>query len=274
MKMFLKILAALVSVVFLGLGYSYVSFVRDHPANCSDTMTLTGGISPEMFVEVRDCLTRFKAAKKTFVVKESEGGDGFAALAIGIILHRHNWDVEIVGVCPSACANWIFPAGKTKYLDRQSLLLFHGGPHQANWLEQGIELEQMFAKNGAPDHKVELGHKNKEGTVTWSPNRSAAGDEVLEFLSINKDLSAVERMRQFVEASDRFYQELGINPLLPVYGQIGAYEPVYKSYKYGGFTYRLDSLRRFGIGNIELKDGEWHPERNPAYQDVYEVTYP
>ena len=36
----------------------------------------------------------------------------------------------------------------------------------------------------------------------------------------------------------------------------------------------LDSLRRFGIGNIELKEGEWHPERNPAYPEVYEVTYP
>jgi len=67
---------------------------------------------------------------------------------------------------------------------------------------------------------------------------------------------------------------LGINPLLPGYGQIGAYESLYKSYKYGGFIYRLDSLRRLGIGNIELKDGEWHPERHPAYHDVYEVTFP
>jgi len=62
--------------------------------------------------------------------------------------------------------------------------------------------------------------------------------------------------------------------VLSTYGQVGAYEPTYKSYKYGGFIYRLDSLRRLGMRNVELKDGEWHPERNPAYQDVYEVTYP
>ena len=38
--------------------------------------------------------------------------------------------------------------------------------------------------------------------------------------------------------------------------------------------FRLDSLRRLGIGNIELTDGKWNPERNPVFQDVYEVTYP
>jgi len=63
-------------------------------------------------------------------------------------------------------------------------------------------------------------------------------------------------------------------PPLPEYGQIGGYESLYKSYKYDGFIYRLDSLRRLGIRNIELKEGEWHPERHPDYKDVYEVTYP
>ena len=274
MKKYLKILAALVSVAFLGLGYSYVLYLRDHPLHCSDTITITRRITAETFAETRDCLVRFKAAKKTFVVEDSEGGDGAAALAIGILIHRHNWDVEVANVCPSSCANWIFPAGKTKYLNSQSMLLFHGGPHQANWLEQGNKLEQMFAANGPPVDSVELGHKNKEGAITWSPDRSAADEEVLAFLSIDKDLPGVEKMIQFRIRSDQFYRELGVNPLLPEYGQIGGYEPLYKSYKYGGFIYPLDSLHRLGVRNIELKQGEWHPERHPAYPEIYEVTYP
>ena len=274
MKLFLKILAALVSVAVLWLGYRYVLSLRDEGYDY-ETLTLDGGeLTSETFVEVRDRIVRSAAEKKTFVVKESAGGNGLAALAIGILLHRHNWDVEVVGVCPSSCANWIFPAGKTKYLNSQSMLLFHGGPHQANWLEYGNKLEQKLASSGAPVDSVELGHENKEGGVSWTPNRSAADEEVLKFLSINKDLPAVEKMIQFRNRSDQFYQELGINPLLPEYGQIGSYEPLYKSYKYGGFIYRLDSLRRLGIRNIELKEGEWHPERHPDYQDVYEVTYP
>ena len=49
---------------------------------------------------------------------------------------------------------------------------------------------------------------------------------------------------------------------------------MYKSYEHGGFVYSLDSLHRLGIDHIELKDGEWHPERHPDYQFIYEVTYP
>src|SRR4249919_860132 len=150
MKKFLKILAALVSVAVLWAGCSFYLYLQDHPANCSDTLTLTGEINYDSFVQTRDCLVRLKAEKKTFVVAASGGGEGFAALAMGILLHRHNWDVEVVSVCASSCANWIFPAGKTKYLNSQSMLLFHGGPHQANWLENGKKLEEIFAATGAP----------------------------------------------------------------------------------------------------------------------------
>ncbi|MBC8112872.1 MAG: hypothetical protein H7062_00690, partial [Candidatus Saccharimonas sp.] len=139
MKTYLKILAAVVSVAVLWLGYRYVLNPPDEGYDY-ETLTLSGGeMTAETFVEVRDRIVRSAADKKTFVVKESPGGNGFAALAIGILLHRHNWDVEVVGVCSSSCANWIFPAGKTKYLNSQSMLLFHGGPHQANSLEMANE---------------------------------------------------------------------------------------------------------------------------------------
>ena len=271
-KTYLKILVALVSVAILWLGSSYLRYVRDFPVRC-DTLTLTGLINSETFVESRDCLVRSAAAKKTFVVKESGGGDGAAALALGILIHRHHWDVEVVGVCASSCANFIFPAGKTKYLNQHSLLLFHGGPYQQNMLEMAEKFDRESAMNGTPVGSVVLGQPNKEGTITFSPKRSKAEQEVRDFLSI-ADGSAVEYVGELKRASDRLYQELGVNPLLPIYGQIGGYEATYKSYKYGGFIYRLDSLRRLGVGDIELKEGKWHPEKHPAYQDVYEVTYP
>jgi len=240
-----------------------------------ETFTMDGGkIAPETFVQIRDRLVQSAAEKKTILINASDGGDGFAALAIGILIHRYHWDVEVVGICPSSCANWIFPAGKTKYLNSQALLVFHGGPHQANWLEMGKQVDQMFAANGAPADSVELGRKDREGNVTWSPVSSPAREEVLKFLSIDKNAPAVEQMRQFMKASDRFYEELGVNPLLPEFGQIGRYEPSYKSDKYFGFVYPPDSLRKLGISNIELKEGEWHPERHPDYRNFYEVTYP
>lgn len=141
-------------------------------------------------------------------------------------------------------------------------------------MEMAEKFDQGSTTNGAPVESVTLGQENKEGTLSFTPNKSKAYQEVLEFLSMTNISTAVDLVGKMRSASDQFYQELGVNPLLSTYGQVGAYEPAYKSYKYGGFIYRLDSLRRLGIGNIELKEGEWHPERNPAYQDVYEVAYP
>src|SRR5881394_4155592 len=127
----------------------YVLHRRDFAVRC-DTLTLTGMINSDTFLESRDCLIRSKAPKKTFVVKESGGGDGPAALALGILIHRHHWDVEVVGLCASSCANFIFPAGQTKYLNSHSMLLFHGGPHQKNMLDMTEKLGQELAANGAP----------------------------------------------------------------------------------------------------------------------------
>lgn len=273
MKKYLKILVAVVSVAVLWLGYRFV-FHPEEKLVSFETLTISGGdISSQAFIDLRDRLVQSTAEKKTFVVKDSTGGDGFAALAIGILLHRHNWDVEIVDLCASSCAIFIFPAGKTKYLNRHSMLLFHGGPHQENMLEMIEKGRQELAKNGAPVDSVTYGHEGKEGYVRFTANTSPAEQEVLDFLSI-KASTLPDKLVAIRHASDQFYQELGINPLLGTYGQIGDYETVYKSYKHGGFIYRLDSLRRLGIANIELKDGEWHPERHPDYKYVYEVTYP
>ena len=272
MRTTLKILGALVSVAILWLGYSFVSFLRDEDRRC-DTATVTGDISADTFVKLRGCLARSMEPKKKFVIINSPGGDIAAALALGILIHRHNWDVEIVDTCASACADFIFPAGKTKYLNRQTLLLFHGGPYQENLLEMATTPQQGTPGERCAGRDSNRGSRRKENFITFTPTKSIADMEVHRFLSIADDPTMVDLILGLRKASDQFYQELGINPLLPTYGQVGDYESKYKSYKYNGFIYRLDSLRKLGVRNIELKEGEWHPERHPGYPQVYEVTY-
>jgi hypothetical protein len=272
-KKTLKVLAVLASVAVLWIGYSYMRFLRDEADPCVP-LTLNGDINSNSFTEARHCLVSATAAKKTFVVKQSGGGNGAAALALGILIHRHHWDVEVVGLCASSCANFIFPAGKSKYLHENALLVFHGGFYQENMMAMMEEFDRGTKTNGTPTEPVTLGQVNKEGTVTFSPDESKETKEVRAFLGLPDASTAVERLAQLRIASDEFYQGLGINPVLPTYGQTGAYEPKYKSYEQRGFIYRLDSLRRLGVRNIELKDGAWHPERHPEFRDVYEVTYP
>ena len=141
-------------------------------------------------------------------------------------------------------------------------------------MEMAVKFDQEAAMKGAPVKTVVLGQENKEGTIRFTPGKTKAEQEVREFFAIADSSSAVEQLTTLRGVCDRYYRELGLNPELSAHGQTGSYEPTHKSYKYGGFTYRLDSLRRLGIRDIELKDGEWKPELNPAYQDIYEVTYP
>jgi hypothetical protein len=268
-----KVLAALVSVAILGLAWNFVAFHRDETRRCH-RITITGPVSTETFVKLRDCLVRSVEPKKTVVFEQAGGGDGITALALGILIHRHNWDVEVADICASSCANFMFPAGKTKYLHQNALLLFHGGPYQENMTEFVKSIDQGVKTDGAQVDSVTLGQVDKEGTLTVTSHRTKADQAVRDFLSIPDLATAGEILNLIRRASDQFYQELGVNPLLPTYGQIGGYEATYKSYKYYGFVYGLDSLRRLGVGNIELKEGEWHPERHPRYTDAYEVTFP
>jgi hypothetical protein len=274
MKKYLKILAAVFLVAFLGLATKdFLSFHEERTNHYR--LTITGEITPERFVEAREHLEGAATARKTVFIS-SGGGNGYAALAIGILMRKHNWDVEVVDLCVSSCAIFIFPAGKKKYLNDNAILAFHGGPYQENMLEFARKFDQEVAVNGEPVNELIMGQDGKEGTIRYTPNTSpsAAEQELKKFLSIADVATRVERIVELRSGIDRFYQELGINPLLPTYGQIGRYEPLYKSYKYSGFIYRLDSLGRLGISNIELKNGEWHPERHPAYKEFYEVTYP
>ena len=273
MKRLLKILAALVSLAVLGFGVLFAVYLRDKDFHC-DTITLSGTITSEKFVKVRECLTRSAAPRKTFVIEDSPGGDNLAALAFGILIHKHQWDVEIVDSCGSACATFIFPAGRTKYLHRHSLLMFHGGPYQENMLVLAQQADQPAKAPLTPLKTVTFGEQERENTVVFTRTLSDADLEVRVFLTMAHLQTAAEFVTRLRSASDQFYRELGVNRLLPTYGQVGGYEASYKSYEHHGFIYDLDSLRRLGVTNIELKEAEWRPDTNPGYAKVYEVRYP
>ena len=86
------------------------------------------------------------------------------------------------------------------------------------------EWDRQTAQQGAPTEATTLGQVNKEGHFAWSPTRSPADEEVLAFFSMPEVSSAVEGLRRMRGETEKFYEKLGVNPLLPTYGQIGAHE--------------------------------------------------
>lgn len=276
MKHYLKIGGTLAAVAIGGLWLLF-QHTGKNEGTCgtdTDTLTISGILEPEHFFQAKDCLMQSTAAKKTVVVTNSGGGNWETHLALGTLIHDYGWDVEVVDLCASSCAIFIFPAGKTKYLHPESLLLFHGGPHQANVMEQVVAVSQQTAGTGAYVDPHPERHE-REGRISYDPEGAEGRRQVRKFLGIEEAPTDAENFARLTEASDRFYEHLGVNIELPHYGQIGRYESQYKAYTHGGFMYRLESLRKLGITHIEVKGGgEWHPERNPVYAHVYEVDYP
>jgi hypothetical protein len=68
-----------------------------------------------------------KDDKKVFVAR-SMGGSGIAAARVGLHLVDQQIDVAVFDVCFSACANWVFPAGRRKYVADGTVLAWHGAP--------------------------------------------------------------------------------------------------------------------------------------------------
>jgi len=73
------------------------------------------------------------------LVITSKGGEIDAGLELGNWVISNNLDVEVVNFCASSCANYVFTAGKRKYLHKDSMLVWHGSAWQKNWDLNGID---------------------------------------------------------------------------------------------------------------------------------------
>lgn len=71
--------------------------------------------------------------KPTRLVISSTGGELSLGLEFGEWVYANQLDVEVERVCASSCANYVLPAGRIKYLNKDSALLWHGSAWQKDW---------------------------------------------------------------------------------------------------------------------------------------------
>ncbi|BEM25138.1 hypothetical protein SME04J_35040 [Serratia marcescens] len=64
------------------------------------------------------------------LVINSRGGDIVPGMKLGELVFDKKWNIQVQDYCFSSCANYIFPAGKTKYISKFSQLGWHGGATQ------------------------------------------------------------------------------------------------------------------------------------------------
>ena len=83
-------------------------------------------------------------ARPVLVVR-SRGGDSETALGLAEKLQERGASVHVVGVCASACANYLYAGVRDRHVQQASLLLFHGGFSAGNRARALAALEAHLA---------------------------------------------------------------------------------------------------------------------------------
>lgn len=161
----------------------------------------------------------------TLVIK-SRGGVVSFGIDLGNIVFDNKLNIQVNDYCNSSCANYVFPAGKIKYIQRDSQLAWHGGATQSLTVNYDDEFFNIL-KNDT---------KKREDYIRIS--------------------------RRDINREKLFFKKIGVDQLITVFGQTfsAQLDMIEKEHQLCVWSYSVDAMKQFGINNIVLMDGEWmHP---------------
>lgn len=92
----------------------------------ADTAWYSGSISAEQNQQFFEAVEG-KAVKRLVIT--SDGGEVAAGIALGLWVFENNLDIEVPEYCLSSCANYVFPAGRHKFIGEGAVVAWHGNYH-------------------------------------------------------------------------------------------------------------------------------------------------
>lgn len=118
----------------------------------------------------RDSATRVEALMAGrglgAIVITSDGGEVMAALRLARAIRARGLLLVVKGHCISSCANFLFPAARSKAVAANSLLVFHGGiaPGAFGGLFGGGEERELLAETRAFFREIGV-----DGSISYDP---------------------------------------------------------------------------------------------------------
>lgn len=186
----------------------------------------------------RDLLAEFRSVIATADLRDvrvrlrSRGGDIHAGMAMGREIHRRQLDVEVDVHCISSCANYLFTAGRNKYVRSPGHVKFHGGALQPDFVDGALALlgqgQQAVSAEGLPPESELRQWRELHGLADGYPINAAA--QIL--------------------AEKAFFEEIGVSALTPVYGQYGDYAAWFMDGVHDNFYYLPEDYALFGVTNV------------------------
>lgn len=140
-------------------------------------MTLTGPINARFVAAIAEVSRKYPTIR--LLVIDSEGGEIEAAMRLGKIVRDHGWDVAVKNKCLSACANYVFPSGKRKFVLPNSWVGIH-------------EKTRRFVR--------------ADGSVNY-----VSGNEIAGAMSIGVEPASAAAARKRDDDESDFYWSLGLS---------------------------------------------------------------
>jgi hypothetical protein len=154
----------------------------------------------------------------------SPGGILDAGIKLGRWVRQKNADVRVMMFCASACANYVFTAGRHKIIARDSVVMWHGGLQAWELGEILDEYRRQAAQAMPPD-----------------PDPYAK-------IAVAK-LRRYSTLAEYRDMEAAYLKEIGVDGALFVLGG----QPV--NYDTGWWTATVGVMERYGIKDVEAPAG-------------------
>jgi hypothetical protein len=242
--MLMKILMSFIIIIttcYLSGCTTILKSVREHQFIYikGNELVYAGSINEQGYTKLKNEYNQSLVRPTTLRISSSGGNEQFGIL-MGRWVYENKLNVKVIKKCHSSCANYIFPAGNTKFLGKNALISWHGSSYFDGAIQGNIRLITEKAI-------VELRRKGKK--ITQKEEEEIA-------LSVKKQFG--EYAPAIKKNLTQFYQLIKVNPMLPNYGYYQ--HSLNTEDKYKRFTYSLEGLGLMGLKNIVLLEGNWSPE--------------
>lgn len=174
--------------------------------------------------------------KPSLLAITSGGGNVDLGMDLGEFILKHNLDIKVSTFCFSSCANYVFTAGKNKWLGENAILGWHGDAASAYWRDSDID---------AMVSHLEGEEKSKK----WQELRQYYNDIT----------------RRSVAREKRFFEQISTDHALLTIGLSKELVKAAIKQKARGWTATPSLLKKMGVNNIMSISVPWQPKNNPRF---------
>lgn len=177
-----------------------------------------GILSADGFDQIK-IKTKNNKQKIKWLYIDSPGGEINVSMDIGLWVFNNHMNVKVHNVCLSSCANYIFPAGEKKIIERNSIVAWHGSATQDSLNDLPLDqVEELLDSIEDPNEK-ELQRKK----------------------IVEDHANYIARMKQ---KQAIFFKTIGVDQSITIIGQSEKYNV--KNF----WAISVKDMAKFGITNV------------------------